>query len=146
MKSSEMAQIVLKAAQQLEKNSSITYPKDLGSWGLEEARLDELKRHLRKLKVELKVFDIAEDEFPTLHGKDYVELELKSSAADAKKAMEVLKRAKAFPIEEHHISNLKERKDLEEKMDKDSFNMGLSGLETKEMDPEPDLIDLTKEE
>jgi hypothetical protein len=95
--------------------SSIRYPKDLGHWAMEESQIEELKRNLRKLKVELKVFDIGEDEFPTLHGKNLVELELKSSNEDTKNVMSILKKVKAFPIEQHHIINLKEREEEIEK-------------------------------
>ena len=91
--------------------ASVAYPKDLGHWAMHEGQIEELKRGLKKLKVELKVFDIGEDEFPTLHGKNLVELELKSSDKDAKSVLSVLKKVKAFPIEQHHIVNLKKREE-----------------------------------
>jgi len=91
--------------------ASVTYPKDLGHWAMNEDQIEELKRSLRKLKAELKVFDIGKDEFPTLHGKNLVELELKSSDKDAKSVLSVLKKVKAFPIEQHHIVNLKKREE-----------------------------------
>ena len=95
--------------------ASVIYPKDIGHWAIEQAQLDNLKRDLRKLKVELKVYDIEEDEFPTLHSKDLFELELKSSDEDARKVVGILKKLKAFPIEEHHIVNLRTReKEIEE--------------------------------
>jgi hypothetical protein len=118
MNTREMAYVALKTALYLDpslsKSASSKYPKDLGSWGLEESKLDELKRHLSKLKVELKVFDLNEEEFPGLKGKNLVELELRSDAANGKKVVDVLKRIKAFPIEQHHITNVKQKKTSDE--------------------------------
>lgn len=141
MKLSEIATMIL---DDFDKESSITYPKNLGNWGIEEDKIDELKRHLKKLKVELKIYEIDEDEFPTLHGKNLVEIELKSSTADARKVMDVIRRSKAFHIAKHHIVNLR-RKDLEEKLDAEAaYNMGLSGLEIKDKD-QPPVKNLGKE-
>jgi len=127
MKANELADIILKTAQNLDpsisKLCSAKYPKHLGFWGLKEEKLDELKRHLSKQTVELKVYDIDAEEFPKLD-KDIVELELKSTASHAKKVIDILNRIKAFPIEEHHVSNLKEQKSKESQ-----YNTGLSGLE-----------------
>jgi hypothetical protein len=127
----------------LEKDSSIAYPKDLGFWGLESNKIDELKRHFSRFKVELKGTYISKEEFPALvkkyppsqqeidENKDLekkgeeliesslLEIELKSTAADAPKVMKVLKDIRAFPLEEHHISNLKKR-EMEELFDEQS--------------------------
>lgn len=127
----------------LEKDSSIAYPKDLGFWGLESNKIDELKRHLSRFKVELKGTYISKEEFPALvkkyppsqqeidENKDLekkgeeliesslLEIELKSTAADAPKVMKVLKDIRAFPLEEHHISNLKKR-EMEELFEEES--------------------------
>jgi hypothetical protein len=156
MNSKEMSQIVFEAANQIvdelidmHKESSLTYPKDLGSWGLEESKIEELKRHLKKLKVELKVFDLMEQEFPTLVGKNLIELELKSSTADGRKVVDVLKRLKAFPLEHHHVTNLKrkELKNLEKEEKSDGayqnfshYNMGLSGMEMLSNEHTPENI------
>jgi len=120
MKCKEMADIVLKAAMNL--NSSIViasskYPKDLGSWGIDEIKLDELRRHLSKLTVELKVFDIDDEEFPTFKGKNLMELEIRANQASAKKAEDILKRIGAFHIEQYHVVNLR-RKKKDEKEEK----------------------------
>jgi hypothetical protein len=127
MNVNEIVDVVLKTAQNLDpsisKMCSAKYPKHLGFWGLKEDKLDELKRHLSKQTVELKVYDLDTDEFPKLD-KDIVELELKSTAGHAQKVIDILKRIKAFPIEEHHVSNLKEQKSKES-----HYNTGLSGLE-----------------
>jgi tyrosyl-tRNA synthetase len=150
MKINELALTTFKLAQclhsELEKDSSMKYPKDLGAWGMEAVRLDELKRFLSKLKVELKVFDIEEDEFPDLAAKDLVEVELRSSVSDARKAMDVLRRAKAFPIEKFHVVNLKKKPMKEEKLDSDT-NKDLTLNEVKDIVQEtfsPNLGDLEK--
>ncbi len=117
-----------------EKEASSAYPKDLGSWGVESDKIEELKRHLRRFKVELKGTYITKHEFPVLvkkyppgkqeieenknlKGEDPIEsslleIELKSNVADEPKVMKVLKALKAFPMEHHHITNLR-KKDLE---------------------------------
>jgi hypothetical protein len=92
--------------------SSEKYPKDLGSWGLDENKVDELIRHFKGITVELKVFDLNEEEFPNLKGKNLVELEINSDKKSEKQAIDILKRLKAFPIEEHHISNSKKIKEI----------------------------------
>jgi hypothetical protein len=138
----EIANKIVDQLVDMQKESSLIYPKDLGSWGLEESKIEELKRHLKKLKVELKVFDLMEQEFPTLVDKNLVELELKSNVADGRKVIDVLKRLKAFPLEHHHVTNLKrkELKNLEKTKEEKSdgieayqsfshYNMGLSGME-----------------
>lgn len=133
MKINELAVATFKFAQclesELDKESSMKYPKDLGSWGMEKARLDELRRFLSKLTVELKVFDIEEDEFPDLVSKDLVEVELRSSIKDTRKALDVLRRAKAFPIEKFHVVNLKKKLLKEEKLD--SNDKDLTSKEVK---------------
>lgn len=91
--------------------ASAKYPKDLGSWGLDETKIEELKRHLSRLTVELKIFDINDEEFPEFTGKNLVEVEINSDNKSSQKAIDVLKRLKAFPIEEHHISNKKHVKE-----------------------------------
>lgn len=109
----DMSDIALKTAAMLDPSihlSSQKYPKDLGSWGLDEPKLDELIRHLKNLTVELKVYDINDEEFPTFKGKNLLEIELKSDTKNARKVIDVLKRIKAFPIEEHHITNLPAKK------------------------------------
>lgn len=129
----KMSKIVLEAAECLEKESFSAYPKDLGYWGMEESKIDELVRHLRKLKVSIKIYDLDEEEFPKLSGKNLVELELKSDASSSKKVIDILKRIRAFPIEEHHVSNLKEDKAKEKEHDLEEeklYNTCLSGMET----------------
>jgi hypothetical protein len=96
-----------------EFQSSSKYPKDLGSWGLEESKIEELKRHLSRLTVELKIFDLNEEEFPGLAGKNLVEVEINSDQKSSQKAIDVLRRLKAFPIEEHHVSNKKHQKETQ---------------------------------
>jgi len=122
MNSKEMADILLKTAASIDPSihlGSTKYPKDLGSWGIDESKLDELKRHLSKLVVELRVYDINDEEFPTFKGKNLLELEIRSDAKSEQKVIDVLKRIKAFPIEEHHITNLKlKKKPVEEKLDR----------------------------
>lgn len=122
----DMADVVLKIAAALDLRihlSSQKYPKDLGSWGLDEIKLEELKRHLSKLSVELKVYDIDDKEFPTFKGKNLLELEVRSDEKSAKKAIDVLKRIKAFPIEQYHITNLslKKKKLIEETLDSGAY-------------------------
>lgn len=90
--------------------ASAKYPKDLGSWGLEENKIEELRRHLSRLVVELKIYDLNEEEFPGLKGKNLVEIEINSDSKSSRKAIDVLKRLKAFPLEEHHVSNKKHDK------------------------------------
>lgn len=109
----KVADILVKTALSLNPNlhlSSTKYPKDLGSWGMDETNIDELIRHLKRLTVELKIYDIDDEEFPDFKGKNLVEVELKSDQANSKKVLDILKRVKAFPLEEHHIINLKRKK------------------------------------
>jgi hypothetical protein len=148
MKTEDLTLRVIKAAEYLDpeffdKESSIAYPEDLGFWGLESNKIDELKRHLRKLKVELKGAYITKDEFPALvkkyppsrqeivENKDLerkgeeliesslLEIELKTTVEDEPKVTKILKAIRAFPLEEHHITNLKKKhlEELEEKFD-----------------------------
>lgn len=109
----ELSEMTFKTAVCLDpdiiKSSSAKYPKDLGSWGLDESKLEELIRHLKKLKVEIKIFDLNEDEFPKFKGESLVELELRSDNANSRKVKDVLKRVKAFPLEEHHIINVRRK-------------------------------------
>jgi hypothetical protein len=117
MNCKKLAQMLFDTAVRLDpsiKNASSKYPKDLGNWGLDESKLDELRRHLSKLVIELKVYDIDDREFPSFKGKNLVELEVKSDAASAKKAVDVLKRIKAFPIEKYHVVNLRTKKEEKE--------------------------------
>jgi hypothetical protein len=168
----------------LDKESSITYPKDLGFWGIESSKIDELKRHLSKLKVELKGAYITKDEFPLLvkkypigkqeidENKDLekkgeeliesrlLEVELKTTVGDEPKVLKVLKAIRAFPLETHHITNLKKKQleELEEKFDKQSeddksssfheshYNTGYSGIETPNKKDDEKIKDLSKEE
>jgi superoxide dismutase len=90
--------------------SSSKYPKDLGYWAIEMNKLDELERHLSKLTVEIRVYDIDQSEFPKIDAKTHYELHLKSDAKNSRKVEDELKRMKAFEIEEHHVTNLKEEK------------------------------------
>ncbi|MDD5650212.1 MAG: hypothetical protein PHF86_07350 [Candidatus Nanoarchaeia archaeon] len=113
----EISDLILKTAYVLDPSihlCSAKYPKDLGSWGLDETKLEELKRHLSKLTVELKVYDLNEEEFPKFKGQSLVEIEINSSTSSSKKAMDVLKRLKAFPLEKYHISNFKRKPKQEE--------------------------------
>lgn len=108
-----IADILVKTALKLSPNihlSSTKYPKDLGSWGMDETNIDELIRHLKRLTVELKIYDIDDDEFPDFKGKNLVEVELKSDRASSRKVLDVLKRLKAFPLEQYHVTNLKRKK------------------------------------
>lgn len=92
--------------------SSEKYSVDLGSWGLEENKVDELIRHLKGITVELKIFDFNEEEFPGITKKDIVEVEINSDKKSEKQAIDILKRLNAFPLEEHHISNSKKIKEI----------------------------------
>ncbi|MDD5650089.1 MAG: hypothetical protein PHF86_06700 [Candidatus Nanoarchaeia archaeon] len=105
----ELNSIVKKLAFNLE--TSAKYPKDLGSWGLDETKIEELKRHLSRLTVELKVFDIDDEEFPDFTGKNLVEVEINSDVKSKQKVLDVLKRLKAFPLEQYHIVNKKHLKE-----------------------------------
>jgi len=114
----ESSIIAFKTAISLDPNliclSSTKYPKDLGSWGLDESKLDELIRHLKKLKVELKVYDLNEDEFPKFKGKSLVELELHSDVQNKSKVLDVLRRIRAFPLEQYHVVNQRRKPKREE--------------------------------
>jgi hypothetical protein len=108
----EIAKITFNSAVYLDPKVirySKKYSEDLGSWGLDENKLDELKRNLSKLKAELKVYELNEKEFPTLKNKELVELEIKSDDISSKKIVEILKKLKAFPLEKHHVINLKKK-------------------------------------
>ncbi len=105
----QLNSIVKKLAFNLE--SSAKYPKDLGSWGLDENKIEELRRHLSGLTVELKIFDIDDEEFPGFSGRNLVEAEINSDQKSKQKALDVLRRLKAFPIEQYHIVNKKHQKE-----------------------------------
>jgi len=109
----EMSKITIRAAEILDKKIASKYPVDVGYWALEEDKIDELKRHLSKLKVSLAVYELDEKEFPTLKNKNLVEIQIRSDVKSEDKALDVLKRAEAFELEQHHITNLKQ-KDKEE--------------------------------
>ena len=106
----EKMSIVKSIAESILKQSSAKYPNDLGFWGLDKNKLDELERHLSKMTVEIKVYDLNKDEFPNLDPEKIFELHLKSDSKNSRKVLEELKRMKAFEIEEHHVTNLKEEK------------------------------------
>jgi len=111
LKASKVAfNIAMNLDPEIIRKSSIKYPKDLGSWGLDEKKIDELKRHLSKMKAEIKVFDLDEKEFPTLKDKNLLEVEVKTDSASARKITDILKRTGAFPLEKFHITNLKKEK------------------------------------
>lgn len=139
MNCKETAILAFRAAVSLDPSlvrcSSTKYPKDLGSWGLDETKLDELIRHLKKLKVEIKVYDLNEEEFSKFKGKSLVEVEINSDVPSSKKAIDVLKRIRAFPLEEHHITNLKRKpKQKEEFLDDNDGMIDISVEEDQEQE------------
>lgn len=136
MNSIKLSKIIFNAAVSLDKSllkySSSKYPKDLGSWGIKETEEDELRRHLSKLQVELKILDLNEEEFPTLKDKKLLEVEIKVSLKDQRKVLDVLKRMKALSLEKYHVVNLKKRtnaavldRTLRENFDDERYNLKL---------------------